>query len=652
MPRPLNLGAPPDSVPAASLLADPARLRRLEQIVRGGVEGRTAESLDRLTRLASRLLGAPVALVSLVHDDEQVFASQIGLAEPWAGRGRTPLSHSFCRHAVVSGEPLVVGDARAHPLVRENPAIRDLGVIAYAGIPLIVGRERVGSFCVIDSSPRSWTADELAALRDLAAMVTTELELRWAVVEREAAHQEALRTEARFRALVEGMSEGVVVQDTDGAILASNPAAERILGLTADQMAGRTSRDPRWRAVHEDGTPFAGDDHPAIETLRTGRALRDVVMGVQRADGTLRWIAIATEPLPPDPEGGGARVICTFTDVTERRRSEMALRLDSAEQAALTRVATLVAGDAPPDDVFAAVAEEAARVLDAEAAGVVRSDEGGGASVVGVWAAAGLTRPGIGSAVDLDAQTAVARALRSGRPARVGYEGPGGRAAALAPYRCGVASPVQVGGRVWGAVTVAATGIARFDDAAAERLERFAQLVALAVTGAEARARLVSLATTDDLTGLANQRAFRVRLGQEVGRATRHGRPLCLVMLDIDHFKAINDAHGHPEGDRVLVVVAGRLDALARGEELVARVGGEEFGWILPEADAERGDAAARRAVEAVRGLRIPGVGRVTVSAGVCELRAGGSAADLVEGADRALYAAKTSGRDRVSAGG
>lgn len=651
MSQPPTPGYPPSALPASSRLADPARLLTLQQLGLGGGEGWEDESLDRLTRLATRLLGAPVALVSIVHDDEQVFASQVGLAGPWADRGRTPLSHSFCQHVVIAGEALVVEDARDHPLVRDNAAIHDLGVIAYAGMPLVVGDQRVGSFCVIDGSPRSWTADELAALRDLAAMVTTDLDLRSVIVERELAHRQALRAEAQFRVLFEGMSEGVVVQDSDGTILASNPAAGRILGLTADQMAGRTSRDPRWRAVKEDGTPFAGDDHPAVRTLRTGRALRDVLMGVHRGDGALRWISIATQPLAPDAEGGDPRVISTFTDVTERRRSEMTLRVDAAEQAALTRVATLVAADAPPEAVFAAVAEEAARVLDAQAADVVRREVGRGAGVVGTWAAAGLERPAIGSTVNLDAPTAVAEALRSGRSARVAHEVSGAHAAASPPYRCGLSSPIHVAGRVWGAVTVAATGIAEFDAAATERLERFAQLAALAVSGAEARARLVALATTDDLTGLANQRAFREHLGREIHRARRSGRALCLVMLDIDHFKRINDTLGHPHGDRVLIAVASRLDALAREEELVARVGGEEFGWILPEADTARGKAAAQRAVEAVRALQVPGVGPVTVSAGVCALRIDMGPVELVEGADRALYTAKASGRDRVSDG-
>jgi signal transduction histidine kinase len=116
----------------------------------------------------------------------------VGLPEPWASVRETPLSHSFCQHAVALARPLVIEDARTHPLVRDNLAIRDIGVIAYAGIPLATADGDVlGSFCVIDGVPRQWTADELATLTDLAAAVMTEIELRTALRRAEEARAEA-----------------------------------------------------------------------------------------------------------------------------------------------------------------------------------------------------------------------------------------------------------------------------------------------------------------------------------------------------------------------------------------------------------------------------------------------------------------------------
>ncbi len=116
-------------------VADPARLSALDRS--GLMDVVDDEALGRFTRLASRLLAAPVALVSLVDDRCQHFASAVGLPEPWASEAGTPLSHSFCQHVVNSGEPLVVADAREHPLVAANLAVRDLNVVAYAGVPIV-----------------------------------------------------------------------------------------------------------------------------------------------------------------------------------------------------------------------------------------------------------------------------------------------------------------------------------------------------------------------------------------------------------------------------------------------------------------------------------------------------------------------------------
>ncbi|MEO0054366.1 MAG: hypothetical protein RLZZ50_313, partial [Verrucomicrobiota bacterium] len=158
-------------------LDDPRRLLSLEKLRLLDTEAE--ETFDRVSRLASHLLSAPIVLLSMVDDRRQFFKSAIGLSEPYATTRETPLSHSFCQHVVVSGAPLVVGDARVHPLVCDNPAIPELGVIAYLGSPVRSRDGQVlGSFCVIDGSPREWTPQQIALLNDLASIIMTELALR------------------------------------------------------------------------------------------------------------------------------------------------------------------------------------------------------------------------------------------------------------------------------------------------------------------------------------------------------------------------------------------------------------------------------------------------------------------------------------------
>ena len=160
-----------------ALIADPKRLAALAAT--DLLDSDPSESFDRITRLASALLEAPVALVSLVDEDRQYFKSCLGLPPKWADERQTPLSHSFCQHAVAMREPLIVPDAREDPLLRDNLAIPDLGVIAYAGIPLITSDDQaLGSLCVIDDKPRAWTAEQIKMLGDLAQTVVELIERR------------------------------------------------------------------------------------------------------------------------------------------------------------------------------------------------------------------------------------------------------------------------------------------------------------------------------------------------------------------------------------------------------------------------------------------------------------------------------------------
>jgi two-component system cell cycle response regulator len=159
-------------------------------------------------------------------------------------------------------------------------------------------------------------------------------------------------------------------------------------------------------------------------------------------------------------------------------------------------------------------------------------------------------------------------------------------------------------------------------------------------------AELVRLAQRDGLTGLLNQRSFTHRLAEQVARLSAAGRPLGLVVLDLDHFKAVNDEHGHPVGDRVLAEAAARLAAVARAVDSVGRTGGEEFAWVLPDASEGEILVAAERLRRRIAQEPFAGGLRLTASIGFCDLTAGTTPEELVQRADQALYWAKSLGRD------
>lgn len=163
-------------------------------------------------------------------------------------------------------------------------------------------------------------------------------------------------------------------------------------------------------------------------------------------------------------------------------------------------------------------------------------------------------------------------------------------------------------------------------------------------------ARLEALSTTDRLTGVANRLRLDVVLDQEFARSQRGAGHFALILLDIDHFKSVNDTYGHPVGDAVLVAVSQLLQKNARPQDMVGRWGGEEFLVICRDTTVDVAQAQAEKLRSALHNHAIAVTGPKTASFGVTSFRAGDRIADLVNRADAALYRAKASGRNRVEA--
>ena len=156
------------------------------------------------------------------------------------------------------------------------------------------------------------------------------------VTRRRAAEAALKASEQDYRNLVEALFEGVVLQRADGGIVASNPSAERLLGLTHDQLIGRTSIDPLWRCVHEDMTPYPVSQHPSMRALATGEAVEADVMGVYKPDGSLTWIAVNAKPIFDGGAQKPTSVVCTFIDITARKSAETAQRTSEKRWKSLT----------------------------------------------------------------------------------------------------------------------------------------------------------------------------------------------------------------------------------------------------------------------------------------------------------------------------
>jgi diguanylate cyclase len=279
-------------------IADGARIAALRDL--GILDTEPEEDFDRFTRLATELLGVPVSLVSLIAGDRQFFKSQQGLPELWADARQTPLSHSFCQHAVKSRKPLVVEDARESPLLSDNLAVRDLDVIAYAGMPLVLDDgHAVGVLCAIDSKPRHWSERDLRILEDLTAAVKTLLDLRSVLAKQSLhdrltglpnrtltmAHCEQLLTANRDRQMLVVMTAGIdgfslinEAYGVDEADCVLRAISQRLTGLLRkDDVLGRLQGD-----VFTILCPSVLDERDALELaqrIRDGVSAEPLTVG-------------------------------------------------------------------------------------------------------------------------------------------------------------------------------------------------------------------------------------------------------------------------------------------------------------------------------------------------------------------------------------
>ena len=265
---------------------------------------------DRLARLTCRLLQAPAALISLVTADRQILMGAHGLPEPWVSSRQSPLSQSICQHVVTGNLPLIIADARIHPLVHDNPAVHELLMVAYLGVPLLgPDGEILGAVCAMDSTPRDWSEDDIETLSVLSQAVTSEIGTHLYRKERDRFEQAQRAGEARSTEILESIDDAFYAIDRDWRLLYVNRHAERLWDRRRADILGRT--------IFEIFPAFADSEtHRACEqAMAEGRPVR--IETVSRIVGAPVEISVF-----PGPSG----LSVYFRDISERKRMEAALR--------------------------------------------------------------------------------------------------------------------------------------------------------------------------------------------------------------------------------------------------------------------------------------------------------------------------------------
>jgi PAS domain S-box-containing protein len=284
----------------AKIIQDVARLDAVRAT--GLLDAPPSPTLERLTRLVAKLLHAPSAVVTLIDRDRQFFAASNTERDNRSG----PLSHSFCQHVVATAAPLIVSDAATHPLLHDNRAVTEEGVLAYAGMPLVSSDGLpLGSVCAFDTKTRVWSSEEVEILQDLARAAMTEIELR--VVGRLLEEQEE-----QLRELLDHTDEIVMRLDVDGTIRYTNRAWQQLMGADSETSVSGWAYA---RVVEEDRAVL----WQAWTDALAGEPSSDFVVSFFAGDGRK---LVAEMRMVPRVSDGGVRGVRIFGhDVTEIRQA-------------------------------------------------------------------------------------------------------------------------------------------------------------------------------------------------------------------------------------------------------------------------------------------------------------------------------------------
>jgi diguanylate cyclase (GGDEF)-like protein/PAS domain S-box-containing protein len=291
------------------------------------------ETMTLIVERSQQLTHADGATIEILNGGELIRQHASGNAAPYVGQ-RLRVNASLSGHSLKIGKILYCPNVAADPHV-DLEACHRIGIQSMIVVPIQTSEGWQGVLKVSSSNLHAFTAQDVQALQLITEFLAASLSLA-SEFEAKNLLVLALRdSEERYHSIIEALDEGVILQDASSSILASNTSASTILGLSPEQMMGRSSLDPRWRTIYADGSLFPGEQHPAFVTLRTGKPCRNVIMGIRKSDDRITWISVNSQPLFRPDEPLPYMVVASFSDITEQKRAEDALKKSEAELKAL-----------------------------------------------------------------------------------------------------------------------------------------------------------------------------------------------------------------------------------------------------------------------------------------------------------------------------
>lgn len=300
-------------------LMDPARLDAIRATEL--LDTPPEECFDAYSRQAQKILKSEMAIVSLVMADRQFYKSCLGLVGPLENKRESPIAFSLCKIGVERRQPVIITDGPADPEFADHPAIKELNIRSYLGVPLFDENDfALGTLCVANLEPREWSDSDIESLSVLAQAVRNEILLRKLKLQRTAAKG----MQGLLGKILETSIAAVTVLNPDGEIVFCNEAAESVLGLSPSAIEGRKYNAPEWKSTAVDGGPWPDEEHPFNRVLATRGAVQDVQHAIEWPDGSRRILSVSGAPVLNDDDEI-TQLVFLVSDITEKHQATQRL---------------------------------------------------------------------------------------------------------------------------------------------------------------------------------------------------------------------------------------------------------------------------------------------------------------------------------------